>query len=52
MAKVIYTPAPDEVDNHQININADVLDTDMDDVDYSKYAVDDSDEEMANLLDY
>lgn len=52
MSEIIYTPS----DNHSYAncnyINSDVVDKDIDDVDYSKYAEDDSDEEMANLLDY
>lgn len=46
--------APDKetIVNYSIDIDNDVIDKDIDDVDYSKYAEDDSDEDMAIKLGY
>lgn len=52
MSKIIYTESENKISVQTINVNTDIISTDIDDVDYSKYVDDDSDEDMANLLDY
>lgn len=52
MSKIIYTESENKISIQTINVNTDIVSTDIDDVDYSKYADDDSDENMAELLDY
>lgn len=51
--KIEYTP-PETTSKveYALDVNNDVIDRDIDDVDYSKYAEDDSDEEMAIKLGY
>lgn len=51
--KIEYTPPETNSKvEYVLDVNNDVIDKDIDDVDYSKYAEDDSDEEMAIKLGY
>lgn len=45
-------PEDNTIVNYSIAIDNDIIDKDIDDVDYSKYAEDDSDEDMAAKLGY
>lgn len=45
-------PDNNTVVNYFIDIDNDIIDKDIDDVDYSKYIEDDSDEDMAIKLGY
>lgn len=45
-------PEDNTIVNYSIAIDNDIIDKDIDDVDYSKYAEDDSDENMAVKLGY
>lgn len=45
-------PENNTIVNYSINIDNNIIDKDIDDVDYSKYAEDDSNEDMAVKLGY
>lgn len=45
-------PENNTIVNYSINIDNNIINKDIDDVDYSKYAEDDSDEDMAVKLGY
>ena len=52
MGTITYIPPSKSTSDKSIEIDNNIIDKDIDDVDYSKYAVDDSDSDMAEIFDY